>query len=70
MTERRMTLDELKGQPLEDLFRDIADRQSRVTVRLVDGREIVMGPKFPLKPLPELEGNIPADWKDALYARD
>lgn len=70
MTERRMTLDELKGQPLEDLFRDIADRQSRVTVRLVDGREIVMGPKLPLKPLPELEGNIPADWKDALYARD
>lgn len=70
MTERQMTLDELKDQPLEDLFRDIADRRSRVTVRLADGREIVMGPKVPLKPLPELEGNIPADWKDALYARD
>lgn len=70
MTERQMTLDELKDQPIEDLLKDIVDRRSRVTVTLTDGREVVMGPKIPLKPLPELEGTIPAGWKDALYGRD
>ena len=69
-TERHVTLDELKSQSLEDLLKEVADQQAKVTVRLADGREIVMGPKVILEPLPELEGEVPDNWKDALYARE
>ena len=70
MTDRQMTLDQLKRQPLEKVLKDIADQRSRVTVTLADGREIVIGPKIQLKPLPKLEGTIPTGWKAAVYARD
>ena len=55
---------------MEDLLKEVADQQAKVTVRLADGREIVMGPKVILEPLPELEGEVPDNWKDALYARE
>ena len=69
MTERQMTLEELKGRQWEEVLRDVADQQERVAVLLPDGREVVIEPRMPLKPLPELEGHIPPGWKDALYAR-
>ncbi len=67
MRERQMTLEELKGRQWEEVLRDVADQQARVVVLLPDGREVVIEPRTPLKPLPELEGHIPAGWKDALY---
>ncbi|MBI2504336.1 MAG: hypothetical protein HYW07_14015 [Candidatus Latescibacteria bacterium] len=69
MTERQITLAELKGRQWEEVLRDVADQQERVAVLLPDGREVVIEPRTPLKPLPELEGHVPAGWKDALYAR-
>lgn len=69
MTERQITLAELKGRQWEEVLRDVADQQERVAVLLPDGREVVIEPRMPLKPLPELEGHVPAGWKDVLYAR-
>ena len=69
MTEQQVTLDELRERRLEDVLREVADQQARVAVLLPDGREVLIAPRAPLKPLPELEGRIPAGWKDALYAR-
>ena len=69
MTHQTLTLDQLKGQPLDKVLQDVADRQSTVTVLLPDGREVIIEPKPPLKPLPELEGRMPEGWKDAIYAR-
>lgn len=69
MTERQITLAELKGRQWEEVLRDVAGQQERVAVLLPDGREVVIEPRTPLKPLPELEGHVPAGWKDALYAR-
>ena len=69
MTHQTLTLDQLKEQPLEKILQEVADRQSTVTVRLPDGREVVIEPKLVLKPLPELRGRVPEGWKDAIYGR-
>jgi hypothetical protein len=69
MTEQQVTLDELRERRLEDVLREVADQQARMAVLLPDGREVVIEPKIALKPLPELEGRVPAGWKDVLYAR-
>ena len=69
MAERTVPLEALQGQRLEELLQRVADEQSVVTVRLPDGREVVIEPKPCLKPLPALEGYVPQGWKDAIYAR-
>jgi len=69
MTHQTLTLDQLKGQPLEKVLQEVADRKSIVTVLLPDGREVVIESKPLLKPLPKLEGRVPEGWKDAIYGR-
>jgi hypothetical protein len=70
MTEHTVTLEALKGQSLEELLQQVAAHRMPVTVLLPDGTEIVIEPKPRLKPLPVLEGYVPAGWKDAVYGRD
>ena len=69
MADQPLTLEELKGRPLEEVLQDVADRGTAVTVLLPDGKEVVIEPKQRLKPLPKLEGRIPEGWQDAIYAR-
>jgi hypothetical protein len=69
MGNQTVTLDELKGRPLEEVLQTVADQQATLVVRLRDGKEVVIEPKRHLKPLPELEGRVPENWKDAVYAR-
>ncbi len=69
MAEQTVPLEALQGQRLEELLQRVADQQAAVTVRLPDGREVVIEPKLCLKPLPALEGYVPQGWKDAIYAR-
>jgi hypothetical protein len=66
---QKLTLAELKKQPIEKILQDVADQQSIVTVLLPDGKEVVVEPRLCLKPLPELEGRVPEGRKDAVYAR-
>jgi hypothetical protein len=63
-----LTFDDVKGRPFEDVIHDILAQESTVTVLLPDGQAVVIEPKPRLKPLPELEGRLPAGWKDAIYA--
>jgi hypothetical protein len=70
MAAQTMTLEALKGQSLEGLLQQVADQRVTVTVLLPDGTEVVIEPKPRLKPLPVLEGHVPAGWKDAVYGRD
>ncbi|MHC4089556.1 MAG: hypothetical protein ACYSVY_04620 [Planctomycetota bacterium] len=67
MTEQTVTLEALQGQSLEEILQQVADERVTVTVLLPDGKEVVIEPKPRLKPLPVLEGYVPAGWKDALY---
>ncbi|HEV8717235.1 MAG TPA: hypothetical protein VGX03_30995 [Candidatus Binatia bacterium] len=69
MAGQTLTLAELKEKSIEKILRDVADQNLIVTVLLPGGKEIVIEPKPSLQPLPELEGCIPAGWKDAVYAR-
>ena len=64
-----VTLDELKGRPLEEVLQAVADQQATLVVRLRDGKQVVIEPKPHLKPQPMLEGRVPENWKDAIYAR-
>lgn len=70
MTEHTVTLEALKGQVLEELLYQVAEQGVTVTVLLPGGKEVVIGPKLRLKPLPRLEGQVPAGWKDAVYGHD
>ena len=70
MAAQTMTLEALKGQSLEGLLQQVADQRVTVTVLLPDGTEVVIEPKPRLKPLPVLEGHVPAGWKNAVYGRD
>lgn len=69
MTMQTLTLADLKEGSLDKLLQEVADQHLTVTVLLPDGKEVVIGPKRDLQPLPELEGRIPEGWKDALYVR-
>jgi hypothetical protein len=70
MAAQTLTLEALKGQSLEELLQQVADQRVTVTVLLPDGTEVVIEPRPRLKPLPVLEGHVPAGWKDAVYGRD
>ena len=70
MAAQTMTLETLRGQSLEGLLQQVADQRVTVTVLLPDGTEVVIEPKPRLKPLPVLDGHVPAGWKDAVYGRD
>jgi hypothetical protein len=70
MAAQTMTLEALKGLSLEGLLQQVADQRVTVTVLLPDGTEVVIEPKPRLKPLPVLDGHVPAGWKDAVYGRD
>ena len=67
MGGRIVSLDEIKGYPIEHVFQDVVRRQEILTVRLPDGTTITINPSPQLKPLPELEGSVPEGWKDAIY---
>ena len=70
MVEQTLTLAELKEGSLEQILQTVAKANVIVTVLLPDGAEVRIEPKLRLQPLPELEGHVPAGWKDAVYGRD
>lgn len=68
MAERILSLDELKERKLEELLREVAIRREPMSVVLEDGAIVVIQPAAALRPLPDLEGFVPAGWRDAVYA--
>ena len=70
MAERVLLLEELKQQSIEEVLEEVAGRGEAIIVRLPGGRQVVIAPGRPLRPLPALEGYIPEGWKDALYPAD
>lgn len=67
MTQRTITLDELKGHAVEDVLREVVSRQEVLTVRLPEGEAVTVEPSPRLRPLPRLKGRVPEGWKDAIY---
>ena len=69
MTTETLVLEDIRGQSLEELLRDVVKGSTQVIVRMPDGEEVIIEPRPRLKPLPELEGYVPKGWKDAIYAQ-
>ena len=67
MTTQMLTLDDVKNRTIEELLRSVSTDQRVLDITLPDGTGIVIQPKPQLQPLPVLEGNLPAGWKDAIY---
>jgi hypothetical protein len=65
-----LTLEEIGERSLEEMLWEVARNYIQLIVRMPDGGEVVIEPKPRLEPLPELEGYVPAGWKDAVYVDD
>jgi hypothetical protein len=65
--DKTLGLDDLTGRTLEDILREVVQRQESFTVRLPEGDIVNIKPSPPLRPLPELDGFIPEGWKNAIY---
>jgi hypothetical protein len=61
------TLEELKGRTLEEFLHEVAHNRESITVVLEEGESVTVEVTSHLKPLPELDGRAPEEWKDASY---
>ena len=66
MSVATLSFTELKGMSLEDLLLRVMREQLLLKIRLADGQVVQIQPEPMLKPLPVLEGSVPANWKDAM----
>lgn len=67
MAEKILSLEELKGQQVEQVLQEVAETGESLLVHLPGSRAIRIAPVSFLRPLPTLEGIVPEGWKDALY---
>lgn len=70
MAQRVATLDELKGHTLEGVLHEVAERDEALTVVLGEDAAVVISPEVHLKALPEIKGQIPEGWKNAIYEEE
>ena len=68
MSVATLSFTELKGMSLEDLLLRVMREQLLLKIRLADGQVVQIQPEPMLKPLPVLEGSVPDNCKDAIYA--
>jgi hypothetical protein len=52
---------------LIEILETVLHHHTTVTVQMDNGEEVIIQPKKKLRPLPELDGSLPKDWKDAIY---
>lgn len=69
MVTQTIALEDIQERTLEEILHEVARDSKYLVVRMPDGEEVVIEPMPRLEPLPVLEGCIPEDWKDAIYAR-
>jgi hypothetical protein len=62
-----LTLEELKDISFEEIIRQLLSQQNSLTVLVSDDEEVSIQLRSRLKPLPVLDGSIPAGWKEAIY---
>lgn len=70
MINRTVVLDDLKERTLDEVLWEVIRQQEVLTVHLDKGEAVIIEPVPHLKPLPVLDGYVPAGWKDAVYDFD
>ena len=61
------TLEQLRDVSISDFLRMVLEKNSRLQVFMPDGKSVIVKPEPKLIPLPELNGNVPNGWKEAIY---
>jgi hypothetical protein len=61
-----IALDMIKDKTVGEMVRQVWEKGVTLVVEMSEQAEVVIQPKPRLRPLPELEGNVPNGWKDAL----
>lgn len=67
MTTQSVKLEELASKNLNEILSSVIEQNLALTIQLPNGNEVLVKPNPPLKPLPELDGYVPQNWKDAVY---
>lgn len=67
MTTQSVKLEELESSDLNDIFESVIEKNMVLTIQLPNGNAVLVQPNPFLKPLPEFEGKMPQNWKDAVY---
>ena len=64
---KKLTIEDAKARPVEELLQEVHDTQETVRVALAEGHEIDINPAPKLKLLITFAGYVPDGWKDAIY---
>ncbi|MGA1196194.1 MAG: hypothetical protein ACO36I_06810 [Candidatus Latescibacterota bacterium] len=68
MADKTMNLEDMKDLSADQFLREIIQSHQSVTVVDEKGHTVEIRP-IGLTPLPELEGSMPKNWKDGIYAQ-
>jgi len=68
MANKTMNLSEMKNLSADQFLRGIIQSHQSITVFDEEGHSVEIRP-VGLTPLPELEGSVPKNWKDGIYAQ-
>ncbi len=68
MADKTMNLEDMKDLSADQFLREIIQSHQFVTVVDEKGHTVEIRP-IGLTPLPELEGLVPKNWKDGIYAQ-
>jgi hypothetical protein len=68
MTVSTLSFSELQGRSLEEILLLVMRERLLLKIRLADGQIVQIQPEPTLQPLPVLDGSVPHNWKDAIYA--
>jgi len=67
MTYESSPIEELKDKSLKEILQSVLADRKALAIQLPDGAKVVIQPGPKLKPLPTLDGQIPDEWKEAIY---
>lgn len=67
MSTQTVKLEDIAMKNINEVLELVVYNNHALTVQLPNGSEVIMKHNPPLKPLPELEGFVPDNWKDAVY---
>ena len=66
MAGQILNIEELRIVSVEEVVRQLLTRRDRLTIVVSEDEEVSIELKSRLKPLPVLDGKIPAGWKNAI----
>ena len=67
--ETTIALEQMADMPLDEFLRMVLKKNRLFKVTMPNGDVVVIQPEVELAALPELDGYVPENWKEAIYAQ-